>query len=111
MNLIVAELIISSFGIPVDTTAAYHRGWRFARPLCTATGFVLTFAGMLSIYTLSALSLQRWMVVTKKPLWLDVQKWPVTVTLLASAWASAAAMALPPLMGWAEFVPETSGLT
>lgn len=67
---------------------------------------------MLSIYTLTALSFQRWVVVTK-PDWVDVQSLRATLGLLAAVWASALAVAAPPLTGtrYATFVPESAGIT
>ena len=64
---------------------------------------------MLSIYTLAALSTQRWILVTR-PAILNVQSWRATLALVGTAWALALAMALPPAMGWAWYVPESSGL-
>ena len=45
MNLVLAEMIIASYGLPVDFTASYHYGWKMGKPLCLATGFILTTVG------------------------------------------------------------------
>ncbi len=45
MNMIFAETLIASYGLPVDFTAAYYRGWKMGKDLCLATGFILTTAG------------------------------------------------------------------
>ena len=45
MNMIISELVIAGYGIPVDFTASYMRGWKLGKPLCQATGFILTTSG------------------------------------------------------------------
>ncbi len=55
------------------------------RGLCRFTGFVLTLFGMVSIYTLCALSYQRWVVVTR-PNWVDINSARATAALIGAAW-------------------------
>jgi hypothetical protein len=45
MNMIFSETIIACFGIPVDTMASFHHGWKTGKELCYATGFILTTTG------------------------------------------------------------------
>ena len=45
MNLIIAESLITMYGLPVDFTATYHFGWKMGENLCKATGFILTTSG------------------------------------------------------------------
>jgi hypothetical protein len=45
MNLILAELLVSLYGIPVDFTASAQGGWKMGSGLCKATGFILTTLG------------------------------------------------------------------
>ena len=45
MNLILAELVIALYGVPVDFVAAVNRGWVVGEELCFATGFILTLMG------------------------------------------------------------------
>ena len=45
MNLIVGELLVSMFGIPVDAWAAIRQGWKLGYHLCITLGFSLTLLG------------------------------------------------------------------
>ena len=45
MNLIFADMVISSYGIPVDINAALSYGWKMGRSMCYASGFILTVSG------------------------------------------------------------------
>ena len=45
MNLILAELLVSLYGIPVDFVASAQGGWKMGPGLCKATGFILTTLG------------------------------------------------------------------
>ena len=45
MNLVLTELITASYGLPIDFIATYSYGWKMGKPLCEATGFILTATG------------------------------------------------------------------
>ena len=45
MNLICSELLVSVFGIPVDTLAALQHGWDMGPAFCSVVGFTLTTLG------------------------------------------------------------------
>ena len=45
MNLVLAETMITIFGLPIDFLASYYFGWKMGKNLCLATGFILTTAG------------------------------------------------------------------
>ena len=48
MNLILTELGVCLYGIPVDLVATMQGGWGMGEGLCTATGFILTLLGRYS---------------------------------------------------------------
>ena len=64
---------------------------------------------MVSIYTLAALSSQRWMLVSQGGKINMQSKVGVGITLVA-VWALSFAMSVPPIAGWAFYAPETSGI-
>ena len=45
MNLVLAETIITIYGIPVDFVASMTLGWKMGKGLCLTSGFVLTLTG------------------------------------------------------------------
>ena len=45
MNLIFAELIMASFGVPVNFLASLQHGWKMGKLLCDIFGSLLTLEG------------------------------------------------------------------
>ena len=45
VNLVLTELLVSLYGIPVDLVAALQGGWFMGEKLCIITGFILTLLG------------------------------------------------------------------
>ena len=45
MNVVFVDLLICSYGIPVDIAASLSHGWKMGRTMCYASGFLLTAAG------------------------------------------------------------------
>ena len=50
MNLVVAESIITIYGLPTDFLASYHFGWKMGKTLCLVSGVLLTISGKAKIY-------------------------------------------------------------
>ena len=68
---------------------------------------------MSSIYTLTVLSLHRWLLVTR-PLshgQLAAGSARAALLSLAAVWGMALVVAVPPAAGWAYYAPETSGIS
>ena len=45
MNLIFADLIMASIGIPFDICATFQHGWKMNKYVCNFCGFVHTLTG------------------------------------------------------------------
>lgn len=45
MNLIFADLIMATVGIPFDIVATFQHGWKMGKYLCSFCGFVHTLTG------------------------------------------------------------------
>lgn len=110
INLILTDLIVAAYGIPVDAVAAALLGWKLGYGCCIATGFILMISGMASIYTLMALSVQRFLLVAY-PTTTSFATIKASKLVLLSIWTLAFMIAGPPLFGWSEYVPESSGLS
>ncbi len=110
INMVASEFIIATVGCSMDYLAAFHRGWKTGESACVATGFILTFTGMNSLFTLAALALMRWWLM--RGCHLEVASTTSAVLVLSTVWLLAAAIAIPPLVHWwGYYAPETSGLT
>ena len=110
MNLVFAEMFIASYGLPIDFTASITFGWKLGRKLCLATGFILTSSGTVSILTLAALSLQRYLTIVN-PDRFKVTSYKSSFMIIAGIWIYTMFIAVPPFFGFGVYVPETSGMT
>ena len=45
ISINISELLMSSYGIPVDFIASVQLGWKMGQFFCQLTGFLLTFLG------------------------------------------------------------------
>jgi thiamine transporter ThiT len=45
MNLVLAESIITIYGLPIDFLASYYFGWKMGKTLCLLSGVMLTISG------------------------------------------------------------------
>ena len=54
MNLIFAELIMASFGVPVNFVASLQHGWKMGKLLCDIFGSLLTLEGKARMFILYA---------------------------------------------------------
>ena len=45
LNLVLTELLVCLYGIPVDMVASMQSGWVMGKKMCVATGFILTVLG------------------------------------------------------------------
>ena len=75
--------------------------------LCFSIVFIIT--GMLCIYSLTALSVQRCMLL-RYPTSNLQNTYSCTKVAIGIIWLMASIIAIPPLLGWSEYVPEESGL-
>ena len=63
-----------------------------------------------SLYTLTALSIQRCLYMYNTML-AKIEGTKYAVFFIFSTWFCALMISVPPLLGWSEYVPENSGLT
>ena len=64
---------------------------------------------MTSLYSLMGLSIERWLIITR-PGKFSLNSYTATSIIILSAWGLSLLVSLPPLVGWAYFAPETSGM-
>ena len=50
INLMVTELIVSAYGIPIAAVASAQKGWKMGATFCKASGFILTVLGGLTLF-------------------------------------------------------------
>jgi hypothetical protein len=67
------------------------------------------FSGMISLFTLMGLSIERWMIICH-PSSHSLNSYVTSYIIIGSAWSLGLITSAPPLFGWAYFAPETSGM-
>ncbi|XP_008291691.1 opsin-1, short-wave-sensitive 2 [Stegastes partitus] len=105
VNLAVANLLVSSVG---SFTCFYCFAFRYMilGPLgCKIEGFTATIGGMVSLWSLAVIAVERWLVVCK-PLGNFSFQANHALGLCALTWVFALCAAVPPLVGWSRYIPE-----
>ncbi|XP_022099222.1 pinopsin-like [Acanthaster planci] len=108
LNICVADSIVAVLGNSLSfvSTAAGH--WLFGSAGCTWYGFVCTLSGCAQIVGIAAISLQRFFFVVK-PFVARRLTTRGALVCVGFIWAYSLVAALPPALGWNEFVPEGLG--
>lgn len=119
-------------GVSIDLVSVLTNGWTLGPTLCYVTGFEHTLdgetegcivaiqvrsssthsLGMASVFTLVALAIGRWAIVdfSHHLQLMDRKHFKLGLSAVASVWIMALALALPPILGWGDYVPDKSGI-
>uniref|UniRef100_A0A8C6PQK8 Rhodopsin n=1 Tax=Nothobranchius furzeri TaxID=105023 RepID=A0A8C6PQK8_NOTFU len=105
VNLAVAGLIMCLFGFTITITSALNGYFILGPTFCTLEGFMATLGGEVSLWSLVALAIERYIVVCK-----PMGSFKFTGTHAGAGvlftWIMALACAAPPLFGWSRYIPE-----
>ena len=103
-NLAVADLLQSTFGMPLIAVSAFRHQWVFGETLCTISGLTNSLFCIASVLTLTAISVDRWLAIVfpmKYRAWLTVERARIVLVYI---WLHALSMAVLPVLGWSRFV-------
>ncbi|RZF46997.1 hypothetical protein LSTR_LSTR014303 [Laodelphax striatellus] len=106
VNLAFADLGTSVLHV-MAVISCFKERWAFGQLGCMVYAAGVGHFGLLSIVTLSAIAVERYMVITAKPIsgqWKITERGSRKVCLLA--WSYCFALSLPPLFGWSRYIPE-----
>ncbi|XP_071549153.1 visual pigment-like receptor peropsin [Panulirus ornatus] len=115
LNLFLLNLALSDFGIsvvgnPMSLMAALHRGWYFGKQFCTAYAFLMSFFGIASITTLTVLSFERYLMISRP--WKTTElTHRCSLVIMLGVWVYAFVTTAPPLAGWGGFGIEGPGIS
>ncbi|XP_054258107.1 rhodopsin-like [Macrosteles quadrilineatus] len=106
VNLAVADLCTSLLHGMAVVSSFKHR-WAFGRLGCMLYAGGVGHFGLLSIVTLAAIAVERYWVITAKPLSgsRKLTKYGARKTCVF-AWLYCLTMSLPPFFGWSKYEPE-----
>ena len=111
LNLIFAEIILSSFGLGMDFQALIQNGWVLGNELCVVSGALVTTAAFASAATICALSVFRYGSIFHYGNFEEnVPTVRAAMKIIVLVWMYAMSLSLPPLFGWGSYTPDRSGL-
>ncbi|NXQ23315.1 OPN4 protein, partial [Alaudala cheleensis] len=106
MNLAVSDFLMSASQAPMCFVNSLHREWILGDIGCNLYAFCGALFGITSMMTLLAISVDRYLVITK-PLqsiqWTSKRR---TVQIIAAVWLYSLGWSVAPLLGWSSYVPE-----
>uniref|UniRef100_A0A8C4TU26 G-protein coupled receptors family 1 profile domain-containing protein n=1 Tax=Falco tinnunculus TaxID=100819 RepID=A0A8C4TU26_FALTI len=106
MNLAVSDFLMSASQAPMCFVNSLHRKWILGEIGCDLYAFCGALFGITSMVTLLAISVDRYLVITK-PLrsiqWTSKKR---TIQIIALVWLYSLGWSVAPLLGWSSYVPE-----
>nr|DAB27255.1 TPA_inf: xenopsinA [Stylochus ellipticus] len=110
LGLIMNDFTLTFFGHPMDATAAFVGRWPFGHIGCQLYGFAMFFTGLNAISVLTAIAVDRYIVIAKPLYASKITKRVAFLSLMVCA-AHALLWTVPPLFGWNRYVLEGGGLS
>ncbi|KAG7477489.1 hypothetical protein MATL_G00070160 [Megalops atlanticus] len=105
VNLAVANLLVSTIGSFTAFYSFSNRYFVFGPLACEIEGFVATLGGMVSLWSLSVVAFERYLVICK-PVGNFSFKGTHAIVGCAATWVFALIASAPPLFGWSRYIPE-----
>ncbi|XP_053317599.1 melanopsin-B-like [Spea bombifrons] len=106
MNLAVSDFLMSATQAPVCFLNSLHGKWILGEIGCNVYAFCGALFGITSMMTLLAISVDRYLVITRP---LQSIRWSSkkrTSQVIALVWLYSLMWSLAPLLGWSSYVPE-----
>ncbi|KAL4241079.1 D(1B) dopamine receptor [Mactra antiquata] len=107
MGLAISDLCMASLGNPLATTSALYGEWFAGEFMCYWEGFVVYFFGLAELYLLTAISVDRYIVIAK-PLKSSIITKRFAVLSVLACFAFGALWAIFPFFGWGSYGLEAS---
>ncbi|KAK9966590.1 hypothetical protein ABG768_003692 [Culter alburnus] len=105
VNLAIANLWVSLFGSSIACYSFWNRYFILGPTACKIEGFNSTLGGMVSLWSLAVVAVERWLVICK-PLGNFTFKTHHAILGCIFPWIFALGASLPPLFGWSRYIPE-----
>ncbi|XP_024237121.1 opsin 4xa [Oncorhynchus tshawytscha] len=106
MNLAVSDFLMAVTQSPIFFVNCLYKEWVFGETGCKMYAFCGALFGITSMINLLAISIDRYIVITK-PLqalhWTSKRRTSVVIVIV---WLYSLAWSLAPLLGWSSYIPE-----
>ncbi|CAH1637016.1 unnamed protein product [Spodoptera littoralis] len=109
-NLVFSDFSVSVLGNPFTLISALFHRWIFGKTMCVLYGFFMALLGITSITTLTVISFERYMMVTR-PLNANHLSSKGAILSIVFIWTYSLALTTPPLMGWGHYVNEAANIS
>ncbi|KAK5611930.1 Melanopsin [Crenichthys baileyi] len=106
VNLAVADFLMSVTQSPVFFVASLHRRWVFGEFACELYAFCGALFGISSMMTLTAISLDRCLAITRPLALLGGVSRRRLCLVTVGVWVYSVGWSLPPFFGWSAYIPE-----
>ncbi|XP_049906529.1 melanopsin-A-like isoform X1 [Epinephelus moara] len=106
MNLAVSDFLMAFTQSPIFFINCLYKEWVFGEMGCKMYAFCGALFGITSMINLLAISIDRYMVITKP---LQAMHWGSkrrTALAIVMVWLYSLAWSLAPLVGWSSYIPE-----
>ncbi|XP_066527355.1 opsin-1, short-wave-sensitive 2 [Hoplias malabaricus] len=105
VNLAISNLLVSTVGSFTAFVSFFNRYFVFGPTACKVEGFLATLGGMVSLWSLSVVAFERWLVICK-PVGNFSFKGTHAIIGCGITWVFALLASAPPLFGWSRYIPE-----
>ncbi|XP_078579063.1 LOW QUALITY PROTEIN: melanopsin-like [Branchiostoma floridae x Branchiostoma japonicum] len=109
INLALSDFLMNLTNMPIFAVNSAFQRWLLSDFACELYGFAGGLFGCLSINTLMAISMDRYLVITKPFLVMRIVTKQRVMFAILLLWIWSLVWALPPLFGWSAYVPEGFG--
>ncbi|XP_056600832.1 opsin 4xb [Triplophysa dalaica] len=106
MNLAVSDFLMAITQSPILFINSLYKEWMFGELGCKIYAFCGALFGITSMINLLAISIDRYLVITKPLHTIQWNSKRRTSLAILSIWIYSLAWSLAPLMGWSSYIPE-----
>uniref|UniRef100_A0A8C3WZ05 Melanopsin n=1 Tax=Catagonus wagneri TaxID=51154 RepID=A0A8C3WZ05_9CETA len=106
INLAISDFLMSFTQAPVFFASSLYKQWLFGEAGCEFYAFCGALFGITSMITLTAIALDRYLVITRPLATVGMVSKRRAALALLGVWLYALAWSLPPFFGWSAYVPE-----
>ncbi|KAK3090880.1 hypothetical protein FSP39_015436 [Pinctada imbricata] len=107
MSLLFGDFCMCSLPVPMVMAASFQKYWTFGKIMCDLEAFLVYFLGLTNMYTLCAISLDRYIVIAL-PLHASKITNRVAVISVLLCWIWGLFWASTPLLGWSYYHLEAA---
>ncbi|KAI8521517.1 Melanopsin [Branchiostoma belcheri] len=109
INLALSDFLMNLTNMPIFAVNSAFQRWLLSDFACELYGFAGGLFGCLSINTLMAISMDRYLVITKPFLVMRIVTKQRVMFAILLLWIWSLVWSLPPLFGWSAYVSEGFG--